>query len=102
MGSVSPPPKCTEAFINIDAYSKACASNDKVSFSQIVKLFDNDRHRPFLERLFTDRSLANALWSAKASRDFSTRSSIHEFEAELDGLSRYESIKAKQWQVVEA
>jgi len=38
--------------IDIDCFSKACASLDKISFEAVVKLFDRDRRVHFLERVF--------------------------------------------------
>jgi len=39
--------------INIDEFSVACSSIEKVKFATIVTLFDADRQRTSLERLFT-------------------------------------------------
>jgi len=50
--------------ISIDTFSAACASNDKITFNDIVDLFDVERPRSRLERYFTPPSLVQAVHDA--------------------------------------
>merc|ERR550514_580719 len=51
--------------INIDLFSSAVLSNERISFDALVKLFDKDKKMSKVERFFTLRELYQCLQDAK-------------------------------------
>lgn len=55
--NVAGPQAALPSSINIDHYCIACCSNEKLDFEILVSLFNSNRRKPFLERMFTPHAL---------------------------------------------
>lgn len=62
--------------INSDRFSVACTSNENLNFDAVVKLFDKERKRWFLERLFTPKAFKEILAVVGEKKDEDTDSDI--------------------------
>merc|ERR1719253_1395818 len=54
--------------MDIDAFETACACNGRIEFGTFVALFNKDRRRSCLERLFTPSSLTRIMNMAQSDR----------------------------------
>jgi len=53
--------------INSTKFSEACASNESIGFQDVVDLFDADRHRGCLERIFTPLDMKSYVEASKGT-----------------------------------
>jgi len=57
-----------QEYMDIDSYSNAIASNERIGFNELVKLFDSDRKRSCLEHIFTPVQVKESLKASKGAK----------------------------------
>jgi len=85
---------CPDEYIECDSFNATCMSNEGIELDEVVKLFDQDRKRWLLERIFTPLSFRLA---RDETQKLATASSVNTL-ASLQATSSQETVQSTSTQ----